>query len=97
MKIIKGDSFLLALVAKVDGVPQDLTGWDVRSSIQLGQTLKLLTVDVTDMAAGEYLLSADTSDWPTGVHKFDIRYTTDAGQVLTTEAISVQVARGVTP
>lgn len=98
MQITRGDSFLLALVAKVDGVAQDLTHWQVRSSI--GSALGViheLTVDYTNRASGEYTLSAQTSAWPIGDLKFDILYTTDAGQVVHTSPIQVTVVKGVTP
>lgn len=98
MNIKRGDSFLLALIVKVDGVAQDLTNWQVRSSIEnsAGFVAQLL-VEFTDKSAGAFTLSADTSDWPTGTFKFDIRYVTDAGQVVTTESVQVFVSKGVTP
>jgi hypothetical protein len=97
MQITRGDSFLLALIAKVDGVAQDLTNWQVRSSI--GSALGVihdLAVGYTDRVAGAYTLSAETAGWPIGDLKFDILYTTDVGQVVHTSPIQVTVVKGVT-
>jgi len=98
MNIKRGDSFLVALVVKVDGVPQDLTDWQVRASIGTpSRVIADLDVEFTDRAAGEFTLSAETATWPTGVLSFDIRYTTDAAQIITTDPVRVFVAKGVTP
>jgi len=98
MQITRGDSFLLALIAKVDGVGQDLTDWEVRASLgKGGAVIDDLAVGFTDRANGEFTLSADTADWPVGVASFDIRYVTDTGQIATTDPVSVVVRKGVTP
>lgn len=100
MKIKRGDSFLLALVTSVDGVPQDLTNWEVRSSIATlngFQEVADLTVTYTDRAAGEFTLSADTSAWPLGCLEFDVRYTTDSGQIVTTDSVIVKITKSDTP
>lgn len=97
MNIKRGDSFMLALVVKVDGVIQDLTNWQIRSSIENSAGFAApLTVEITDRAAGAFKLTADTADWPTGSMMFDVRYVTDAGQVITTDSVAVSVTKGVT-
>lgn len=97
MNIKRGDSFQVALVVKVGGVPQDLTEWQVRSSIGTpSRIIAELAVEFTDRAAGEFTLSADTATWPTGSLFFDVRYTTDAEQILTTDPVSVVVVKGIT-
>lgn len=97
MNIKRGDSFQIALVVKVDDVPQDLTDWQVRASIGTpSRVIAELAVEFTDRAAGEFTLSAETGTWPTGALSFDIRYTTDAEQILTTDPVRVFVAKGIT-
>lgn len=98
MQTTRGYSFLLALIAKVDGVGQDLTEWEVRASLgKGGAVIDEFTVGFTDRASGEYTLSADTSEWLVGVASFDIRYVTDTRQIATTGPVSVVVRNGVTP
>jgi hypothetical protein len=98
MEIKRGDSFLLALVVKVDGVAQDLTNWGVSAAISPGfGVVTPLTVSFTDRVNGAFELSAETSDWPIGWMSFDIRYTTDADQIVTTETVKAQVIQGITP
>lgn len=97
MNIKRGDSFQIALVVKVGGVLQDLTDWEVRSSIGTpSRVVAELTVEFTDRAAGEFTLSAETDTWPIGSLNFDIKYTTDAGQILTTDPVPVFVKKGIT-
>lgn len=98
MDIVRGDSFILALSVKVDGLAQDLTNWQIRSSI--ASTFAIvsdLTVTYTDRAGGKYDLTADTTSWPLGPLSFDIRYTTDAGQVVTTSKVPINVVLSDTP
>ncbi len=81
-------------MVKVSGVPQDLTDWQVRASIGTSSRfIAELAVEFTDRAAGEFTLSAETATWPTGALSFDIRYTTDAEQILTTDPVRVFVAK----
>ncbi|MDT9673831.1 hypothetical protein F6R97_04070 [Pseudomonas sp. JV414] len=97
MNIKRGDSFQVALVVKVSGVPQNLTDWQVRASIGTSSRfIAELAVEFTDRVAGEFTLSAETATWPTGALSFDIRYTTDAEQILTTDPVRVFVAKGIT-
>ena len=98
MRIKRGDSFLLALVARVDGVRQDLTNWEVRAAIGTCYgVVDEITVAFTNRAQGEFELSADTTEWPIGVLEFDIRYTTDVGQIVTTNSVKVDVVKSDTP
>jgi len=97
MQITRGDSFLLGLVVKVDGARQDLTHWQIRSSIGKGSFLRELSVNFTDRSAGEFTLSAATSGWPLGTLALDVKYTTDVDQIITTNAVQILVVKGVTP
>ena len=98
MRIKRGDSFLLALVTRVDGARQDLTNWGVRAAIaSCYGVINELTVTFTNRAQGEFELSADTTEWPIGVIEFDIRYTTDVGQIVTTNSVKVNVIKSDTP
>ncbi len=88
MEIKIGDTFMLALIARVDGEVQDLTNWQIRAgaSNRFG-TRHPFEVEFTDRPNGAFTLSADTSGWLPGNLSFDIRYTTDSGQVVTTKSI----------
>ena len=97
MQIKQGDTFLLALSVSVDGLPQDLTNWKVRSWLSsISGMVMEFTVDFTDRTAGEFNLEADTASWPIGWLGFDIRYTTDSEQIVTTKSIPVLVLRSDT-
>lgn len=88
MEIKLGDTFLLALVVKVDGAVQDLTGWSIRAGASNRFGVRHpFEVEFTDRPNGAFTLSADTSGWLAGNLSFDIRYTTDSGQVVTTKSV----------
>lgn len=98
MNIKQGDSFLLPLQIAVDGQPQDLTNWSVRSCVGSSSgILAELEVEYTDRVGGKILLKADTSTWALGTYYFDIRYTTDSDQVTTTASEEIVVIRPETP
>lgn len=98
MIIKQGDTFLLPLQISVDGQPQNLTNWSIRSCVgNSSGVMAELTVEYTDRVAGKVLLSADTSTWAIGTYFFDIRYTTDSDQVTTTASEEIKVIRAETP
>lgn len=108
MKIKRGDDFILALQVTIAGVVQDITGWVIEAkvasrvglpNIPAGFTWKKvadLSVNDLEPLTGQYVLSANTSTWPAGTLYYDIRYTTDAGQKVTTESIRIDVETGPT-
>lgn len=98
MIIKQGDTFLLPLQITVDGQPQDLTLWSIRSCVGTGSVIIAeLEIEYTDRAGGIILLKGDSTDWPIGTYYFDIRYTTDAEQVTTTGSEEIQVIKSITP
>lgn len=101
INIKRGDTFILALKATVDGVAQDLTGWTIRSSVgTVDGRIADLQVNILpqeDDSLGEYVLHGKTANWPLGELVFDIRYTTDTDQVITTQAGRILLSRSVTP
>lgn len=97
----QGDTFLLSLAVTVDGVAQDCTLWEVQSKIDEHKNPQAdpvadLVVTWLDRAAGLFTLSADTSTWPIGNLFFDIQYTTDSAQIITTDSVLVQIIHGET-
>lgn len=99
INIKRGDTFLVTCQAVIDGVPVDLTGWSIRSHVRDRKDALLgdLQVTITDAAQGSYSLRHDdTTAWPAGQNYCDIEYTTDAGQVISTDTIEVRVAKDIT-
>ena len=108
MKIKRGDDFILALQVTVAGVVQDITGWVIEAkvaqrvnvpNVPAGFTWKKVTdllVNDLEPLIGQYVLSANTATWPEGALYYDIRYTTDVGQKVTTESIRIDVETGPT-
>lgn len=101
IKIKRGDTFILALKVKVDGVAQDLTHWRVKSSVgTIDGKIADLKVDFlpqTGDTVGQFVLHGETKTWPPGELAFDIRYTTDSDQVVTSETGKILLSRSVTP
>lgn len=98
MNIVRGDTFELAVVVKVDGVPADITAWQITSSVATDfGIIAPLTVAVTNALVGEFSLSAATDEWPLGCCSFDIRYVTDSAQIVTTAKTEVHVTKSDTP
>ena len=98
MIIKQGDTFLLPLQISVDGQPQDLTNWLVRSCVSNSSgVMAELTVEYPVRTAGKILLKADTTSWPIGTYSFDIRYKTDSEQVTTTASEEIKVIKSDTP
>lgn len=94
MEIKIGDTFLLALVVKVDGEFQDLTNWEVRAGAMTRFGIRHpFEVEFTDRANGALILKADTTEWVADTLSWDIRYTTDAGQVVTTKSVPLHVVQ----
>lgn len=79
-------------------VNTSIVGWQVKSQVRHGDVLVAdLTVEMVNAATGEYkLISGSTSDWPLTELECDIRYTTDEGQVISTETFLIEVEKQVT-
>lgn len=102
IRLKRGDSFVLALKVSSGEAPQDLTGWEIRSSIGSADgKVADLAVNIFDQTdpdnLGQYVLSGKSNTWPVGPLFFDIRYTTNTGEVITTETADVLLVRAVTP
>lgn len=101
IKIKRGDTFILALKVKVDGQPVDLTNWKIRSSVGNidGKVadLKVNILPQIEETIGQIVLHGPTNVWPVGELAFDIRYTTDSDQIVTTETGKIILTKSVTP
>lgn len=98
MNIVRGDTFELAVVAKVDGVPADITNWGITSSVATPFGLIAdLIVAKTAPLVGEFSLTGDSSTWPLGCCSFDIRYVIDSAQIVTTDKTEIHVTKSDTP
>lgn len=89
----RGDTFILDATASMD-----ITGWNIKSQVRKGRELIAdLVVTIIDAPNGAYsLFMDDTTDWPDGRLFCDIQYTTDSGQVISTETFTIEVHRDVT-
>lgn len=102
IRIKRGDTFILALRAMVDGEPQDLTHWKIRSSVGnvdgkiADLKVNVLPQDVPE-TKGQYVLHGNTNNWVLGELEFDIRYTTASDQVVTTNSAKLLLVKSVTP
>ena len=96
----RGDTFLVEATATAASVPQDLTGWSIRSQVRQGSTLVAdLSVEYTNRPSGVFRLSAPpalTQSWPVKVLSCDIEYTTASGQVVSTETFEIDCKGDVT-
>ena len=98
MQINRGDSFMLPLQVFVDKHPQDCTNWRVFASYGTDQKrLGDFEIVWQDRAIGSFFLNADTAAWPLGKMSFDVTYVTDADQEVTTERITSEVLKRMTP
>lgn len=101
----RGDTFSLqCTVADSASAAQDITGWGIRAQVRdadvLVAELEALTIDA---ARGVYRLrkahnaaTAPTSAWPVKVLAVDVEYTTDSGDVISTETFLIDCKADVT-
>lgn len=94
----RGDTFLLEGTVTQNSTPQNITGWSIRSQVRNGEALiSDLVVEYVDRTIGKYRLRKDdTTAWPAKVLTCDIEYTTDSGQVVSTETFEIEVKADVT-
>ncbi len=96
--IKRGDTFLVQGAVIVGGVAQDCTDWSARCQIKGCNDFAVTPLFTwLDQVAGTYqLYVADTTDWPIEILSFDIEYTTDSGQIISTVNVYVPVSEDIT-
>lgn len=98
--IKQGASFTLAGAATQDsGAAFDLTGASLSAKLRDAGDAEVasLTAAVVSAAAGTFLLSAaDTTAWPPGALRGDLRIALAGGAVVFTETFTLRVERPVT-
>lgn len=94
----RGDTLLIEGRVKTNGVIQNITGWTIRSQVRDGPNLVAeLSVTYEDRPTGFYRLRGEpTNSWPVKPLRCDIEYTTDTGQIASTETFVVQVQEDIT-
>ena len=95
--IKRGDTF--AVQGTVSGLGANgLTNWTIKSQVRMGRSLVCnLVVTIINAITGIYQLTyTNTAAWPTTILQADIKYTTDTGQVISTETFEIECKAGVT-
>lgn len=97
----RGDSFSLACVYKVDGVPTSIDGMDIASqirtvSLDLVSALTFTPGNQTT-SPGSFTLTADsgTASWPIAGLRCDIQIT-QSGIIISTDTFLVPVVQDIT-
>ncbi len=98
-----GDTFKLSgqLVSdQVANTPVNITGYTIRSQLRNDAALiQSMTVSITDAVNGRYTVSAtpvQTAAWPVGNARMDIEFTTNAGDVMSSDTIKVVIKQSET-
>lgn len=96
----RGDTFRMQGTVKIGGEVQDITSWSIVSQIRDEANPEFevdLDVTVIDAVNGLYEISyTDTSAWPIKSLVWDIQYTTDTDQIISTDTITIDVRKDVT-
>lgn len=91
----RGDTFILEAT-----VNDDITGWNIKSQVRQGTHLVadlIVTVlSATPTSSVYSLFLEDTTDWPVDRLMCDIQYTTDEGQIISTETFTIEVQKDIT-
>lgn len=97
--IKKGGTFRLDCEAMSGTNPVNLTGWTIQSGLKFqDKYIGSFTVTVTNAANGLYTLSGlNTSSWPVGILRADIKYTNPQGVVAYTKTFEIRCEVGITP
>lgn len=103
MKSIKnfkrGDTMLLTVTYKVDGVPADVSTITIASQVRTQSGSLVATMVVTKLGStGQFTLAptvSDTSDWPLGNLLCDIEFT-QSGNIRSTETFGIVVIEEIT-
>lgn len=103
MKAIKnfkrGDTMLLTVTYKIDGVASDISTIDIASQVrsQSGQLVATMVVSKLQ-TTGQFTLTptvADTSNWPLGNLLCDIEFS-QSGNIRSTETFGIVVVEEIT-
>lgn len=97
-QIKRGDSFWLTLQVAIAGAIQDLSNWTILSQVRQpdGKLVETLAANIVDGPNGKFsVASLGTGQWPVGLLDWDIQYTTDAGQIISTDTIQLNVIKDV--
>lgn len=94
--VVRGDSFVMKGKLGQNGAVVDITGWEIRSQVRVGEVLVAeLDVEITDALKGEFILKAlDTTNWPPTTLTFDVHYRTVEGYTHTTPHGRLMVKEG---
>ena len=104
MKAIKnfkrGDTMLLTVTYKVDGIPTSISTIDIASQIrtQYGTLIDSMIVTKSGSSTGVFTLApsdSDTSAWPLGNLLCDIEFT-QSGNIRSTETFGIVVVEEIT-
>ena len=91
-RIKQGSDFVQDCSVTDGGSAVDMSSWSVASQVRDGETLVAdLTLTWVDRAQGQFRLSGATGDWPKKKLDWDIKYTTDTGQIIHTDTVIVAV------
>lgn len=100
LEIKRGDTLDLLCTAQSEGVPLDITDWQIACWVRAAdQVVHRFTGLIVDAALGQYqlqALAADTAQWPLGGLSADIRYTDAGGRVMTSATFPVRVIDAIT-
>jgi hypothetical protein len=97
----RGDTFEVIVNFTLNGQPQDLNGWQLRSQIRAANKalLKELDIVVIDEAAGVFSLNcpaSETVNWTPAPYQCDIEFIDPSGFVVSSDTFAVNVIRDVT-
>ena len=98
MDFKRGDTFTISAVVTTNGVPENLTGWTIKSQLRDGRGALVaeLVTAIEDAVNGVYSLTfADTTGWPITELYGDVEYTF-GGTILSTETFTVNVVEDIT-
>jgi len=89
----RGDTFTIQC-----NIELDITGWLIESQIRSGDKLiTVLELELVNPLTGIYKLKhVDTKLWPVGELQCDIQYTTNTGQIISTETFIIEVMKDIT-
>lgn len=101
MRIKRGDTLIVDVRRESAGQPVDLTGYTIRAQVRTAQgaLLATLTPTITDAPGGRVQLraaAATTATWEPGSYRYDVEFTSPAGDVLSSETLPLSVVADVT-
>ena len=97
----RGDTFEIIVDFTLNGDPQDIADWQIRSQIRDGNKnlLKELDINPIDLTLGQFSLNAtaaETRDWTPAVYQCDIEFIDNTGFVVSSSTFNITVIRDVT-